>query len=107
MPPEDRPFAMHAPAVRPPRERIYVDRLPSALLGQCRRQSPPNCTLPQTPLVDEKSCTQTQTGLDCTRTRGNAKDVAVTRRLPDWLVLIFLLLAIVATVVVTGVWLEA
>jgi hypothetical protein len=31
----------------------------------------------------------------------------VTRRLPDWLVLIFLLLAIVATVVVTGVWLEA
>jgi hypothetical protein len=32
----------------------------------------------------------------------------VTRRLPDWLVLIFLLLAIVAAVVVTGVvWLEA
>jgi hypothetical protein len=31
----------------------------------------------------------------------------VTGRLPDWLVLIFLLLAIVVTVVVTGVWLEA
>jgi hypothetical protein len=30
----------------------------------------------------------------------------VTRRLPDWLVLIFLLLAIVVTVVVIGVWLE-
>jgi hypothetical protein len=28
--------------------------------------------------------------------------VTVTRRLPDWLVLIFLLLAIVVTVVVTG-----
>ena len=44
-----------------------------------QRQSPPNCTLPQTPLVDEKSCTQTQTGLDCARTQRNAKDVAVTR----------------------------
>jgi hypothetical protein len=30
----------------------------------------------------------------------------VTRRLPDWLVLIFLLLAIFVTIVVTGVWLE-
>ena len=33
--------------------------------------------------------------------------VAGTRRLPDWLGLIFLLLAIVAMVVVTGVLLEA
>jgi hypothetical protein len=33
---------------------------------------------------------------------GYAEDVTVTRRLPDWLALIFLLLAIVATVVVTG-----
>ena len=48
-----------------------------------------------------------RTGLDCARTHGNAEDVTVTRRLPDWLVLIFLLLVIVAMVVVTGVWLEA
>ena len=33
--------------------------------------------------------------------------VAVIRRLPDWLGLIFLLLAIIAMVVVTGVLLEA
>ena len=50
---------------------------------------------------------RTQTGLDCARTLGNAEDVTVTRRLPDWLVLIFLLLAIIAMVVVTGVLLEA
>jgi hypothetical protein len=31
----------------------------------------------------------------------------VTRHLPDWLMVIFLMLAIVAMVVVTGVWLEA
>jgi hypothetical protein len=30
----------------------------------------------------------------------------VTRRLPDWLKVIFLLLAIVIMAVVTGVWLE-
>src|SRR5437762_2134977 len=52
-------------------------------------------------------CAQTQTGLDCARTQGNAEGVTVTRRLPDWLKVIFLLLAIVVMVVVTGVWLEA
>jgi uncharacterized membrane protein YraQ (UPF0718 family) len=30
----------------------------------------------------------------------------VTRRLPDWLVLIFRMLAIVVMIVVIGVWLE-